>query len=334
MRNLTVLLALAIVVLAVLFVTGVFESATGPGPVLPSDQPQTSGDDDDEGPLLVGPPPADRPPLEVFPIEQDVRVLLLVSAPQRFNAFLAQQWSRHPRVDVVSWTGTPSRAAAGSGPPPGSVLPNALEETPRAGLLDDEEIDVVVVHDLDPAQISDEFWTEVVRRVEDGRMGLLALPGPMHGNAMLDHPILGPLLPVEEVRPIEGQPAPGVYATLVSFEVTGPGQRHPVTRLVPWPTWSREIWQFTRTLDAPWGARFCFPVETVKPGAVVLLATDPEHGDGWPAMIVGAPQSGRVLWFGALEIGPHAGYGRPSVVGDWGILLKNWLAWLAGIVSE
>ena len=332
MRTLALVLIALLAVVGVLFALGVFDKTPEPAPVVP---PPSQGEEQSPREMeLHGPTPPNRPAIEPFRYSDDIGVLLLAGAPQTFNAFLALQWGSDPRVDITSWVSPLPTLPGGSGPPSADALPGLLASPPNAGTLDDEDIDVLVLHDFDPIAVEDEFWLEVAKRVADGRLGLFAAPGQVHGLKMFEHPIVGPLLPVTKVKPIEGQPPPGVYGTLAPYAVTPEGERHPASRLVPWARWSRVLWQGTRMIETPWGTKFVYPVEQIAPGATVLLKTDPETGDGWPTLIVSAPDKGRVMWFGAHGLGGNPAYGRPSVVQDWDALLSAWLGWLTAQYTE
>lgn len=277
--------------------------------------------------------PEGMPALEAAPIREPLGILLLVGVPQRFNLFLAQQWDSHPRVSVKSWA-APLPEGTGEGVPSNDVLPGLLSAPPRGVTLDDEEIEVVVLHDLDPSALDRDFWLEVVQRVEEGRLGLLVVPGMQTGRPMLDHEVLSTLLPVAKATPIEGQPVPGTFRSLAGYEPTDEGVRHPASRLVSWPTWSRRIWKSRALLETPWGTKVCYPVEEVPAGASVLLEANPPDAEALPALIAGVPDKGRVLWFGGWDLGVRQAYGRPSVVTDWQTLVRNWAAWLAGQYEE
>jgi hypothetical protein len=222
----------------------------------------------------------------------------------------------------------------GAGTPPPSVLPHALESAPRASTLDDLEIDVVAVHDLDPALLERDFWLEVVDRVEEGRLGLLVIPSLQSGPRLLAHDVLAAALPVAKATPIEGQPVPGTIPGMAPYVPTDAGVRHPASRLVRWPGWSKRIWGSKALLENPWGTNVCYPVEELAPGATTLLDVQPEGGDARPALIAGDPAKGRVLWFGGWDLGDRHAYGRPQTVTDWQVLVRNWATWLAGQVEQ
>jgi hypothetical protein len=137
---------------------------------------------------------------------------------------------------------------------------------------------------------------------------------------------------VRTAKPLAGQPVPGTFTGHAPFLVTEEGRRHPATRLVPWPGWSRRIWDSMRSIPTPWGTPFAYPVDEIAPGAEVLLRAEPEHGEPWPVAVAGPAAGGRVLWFGAADLGDGKAYGRPLVVADWQVLVRNWIAWLGGRV--
>ncbi len=335
------LVVLAVIAAALVFGLRLFDDGAveidPAGPPAGNDAPTPGGEPDDgEGsPVLrpTGTEPEAMPPLEAAPIREPLGILLLVGVPQRFNLLLAQQWDAHPEVTVASWA-APLPAGDHESAPTGEVLPGLLSAPPRGVTLDDERIDVVVVHDLDPSAIDRDFWLEVAGRVEDGRLGLLAVPGLTNGRKMLDHDVLSTLLPVAQAAAIEGQPVPGTFRSLASFVPTDAGLRHPASRLVSWPTWSRRIWGSRALLETPWGTKFCYPVEEVPAGASVLLDAKPADGEALPALIAGAPDKGRVLWFGGWDLGGRHAPGRPRIVEDWQTLVRNWATWLAGRVED
>jgi len=339
------LVVLAAIAAALVFGLGLLDGGSGdeePGdtPAEPAAESPGGGDEEpgDGDPTLRTPGadeggPDTMPPLEAAPIRSPLGVLLLVGVPQRFNMFLAQQWGGHPEISVHSWA-APLPEGPREGVPSGEVLPGALSAPPRAATLDDENIDVVVLHDMDPAELDREFWLEVADRVAEGRLGLLVIPGLQSGPKMLGHDVLSTVLPVAKATPIEGQPVPGTFQGMASYVPTDAGVRHPASRLVSWPSWSRRIWNARALLETPWGTNVCYPVEEVAPGASVLLDAKPQGREPLPALIVGDPANGRVLWFGGWDLGGRHAYGRPAVASDWQTLVRNWAAWLGGQVDE
>ena len=285
-------------------------------------------------PPVSAAPPSTQPALEEFPVREELRVLLLAGVPQRFNLFLARHLQGHPKVTVVSWVAPFPEGADPAGLPDAGVLPGLLGTPPRGVTFDDEKIDVLVLHDIDPGVLDRDFWLEVSERVQKGQLGLLAIPGPLRGSAMLGHEVLARLFPVAKARALEGQPVPGTFRGQVPFTVTDAGKRHAATRLVSWPGWSGRIWISRGLLERPWGTKFCYPVEKLAPGAQELLRIQPAQGDPWPGMVAGDPGIGRVLWFGAWDLGSRHAYGDPRIVQDWQVLVRNWITWLAGRVEE
>lgn len=336
MRNaVLVVLVLVAVGIAVLFATGVLDLSPSNGDGGAIDRPPEAGNGQDEpsDPVLQAPPPDELPELQEYALQTPIRVLLLVGYPQRFNAYLDMVWTNQPRVEVHSWAG-PVPATAGSGPPPGTVLSGALSEVPVASTLDDLEIDLVAVHDLDPAHIGDGFWDALYEQVRQGRVGLLAIPGHMHGHDMLAHVGLRRLLPVKSARKIEGPEKPGIMIRHTPFAVTEEGARHPATRLVPWPEWSKLVWEGFKSQDIPWGTPFVFPVEEFKDGATSLVRVLAPQGPEWPAIAVGPENMGRVIWFGTRDLGDEAAYRDAHVLRQRRALVRNITAWLVGQAPE
>ena len=332
------LVVLAVIAAALIFGLGLLDGDQDE----PADEPpSTNGappedEPGEEDPLLrpAGPTePDEMPELELAPMREPIGILLLVGVPQRFNAFLAQQWGTAADITVKSWA-PPLPDGPREGVPSPDVLPGLLPSAPRGVTLDDENIDVVVVHDLDPSVLERDFWLEVVKRVQEGRLGLLVVPGTVTGRKMLEHDALASALPVAKAAAMEGQPVPGLFSGLASYVPTDAGTRHPASRLVSWPSWSRRIWGTYALLETPWGTNVCYPVEEIPTGAQVLLEAKPEQADSLPALIVGVPDGGRVLWFGGWDLGSRHAYGRPKIVEDWRVLLLNWTTWLAGQIED
>lgn len=339
------LVVLALIAAALVFGLGLLDKdgETDPaGPATEGDPTPSEEGTSEEGPgdeevdprlRPTSSEPPDMPALEAAAVREPIGVLMLAGVPQRFNLFLAQQLDAHPLMSVRSWVAPVVTDPQGA-VPPGDVLPGLLDTAPRGVTLDDEDIDVVVVHDLDPATLDRDFWLEVVKRVGEGRLGLLVIPGIASGRKMLDHDVLAAALPVAKAAAIEGQPLPGTFRTLAAYVPTDAGVRHPASRLVTWPTWSRRIWNSRALVETPWGTKVCYPVEEVGAGASVLLDAKPADAESLPALIAGVPDKGRVLWFGGWDLGGRHAYGRPNVVTDWQILVRNWATWLAGQVED
>jgi len=330
------LVVLAVIAAALVFGLGLLDedADTDPGEGVPAEgDPQPEGDEPGTDPSLSAAgsdtEPEQVPALEGLPVRKPLGVLLLVGVPQRFNQFLAQRLDGHPEITVHSWA-APLPDGPREGVPSAEVLPGAMSTPPRTVTLDDANIDVVVVHDLDPGLLERDFWMEVVKRVGDGRLGLLVVPSVLQGQKLLDHDVLATVLPVAKATAIEGQPVPGTLGGMAAYVPTDAGTRHPASRLVSWPSWSRRIWGQRAMLETPWGTNVCYPVEEIPPGAVVLLDAKPARREALPALIAADEKTGRVLWFGGWDLGGRHAYGRGNIVSDWGILLRNWAAWLAG----
>ena len=326
MRTLLIILVLALAVVGVLFALGFFdEEVEAPTPGGLPTGPSTPVEE--ESALLTGASPAEEPDIEELPLIDPLQVLMLAGVPERLNLFLARSMATHPKIDVHTWAPTLNLPEV----PPPSTLPGALQGPPTDSIFRDEDIDVLIVHDFDPALLDDAFWRAVDERVRSGRLGLYVQPGMKHGAAMLDHPILSALLPVAEVAPLEGTPVPGVFGRLVPFEVTEEGETHPATKLVPWPRWSKTLWAARTTGEFPWGTSFSYPVTALRDGALVLLKSQPpRQPDSIPSFIVGAADGGRVIFNGAWELGSRQAYGQPRIADEWTKLVRNWMIYLGG----
>ncbi len=336
-KTIAILVVLAIAAVIVLFATGVIDLADKPSDVDPV--PTSNGSNGQEpedgsgGGTLMGSAPENRPELQEYRIEEPVKVLFLVAWPQSFNAYLAQQWESQPNVSIVTWSAPPP-PTSGSGPPPGTVMPGAWDGPPDANTLRELEIDVVAIHDLDPALVDDEFWDALYAQAREGSVGVLAMAGQTNGEKMLSHPGLRRLLPVKKARAIEGPEKPGILPGLTPFRVTEEGTRHPATRLVPWPSWSRRIWDSFRLGDRPWGTSFAYPVEEIADGAATLVEVDTRRGPEWPTIIAGPERNGRVLWLGLRDFADPDAYTDGRHLADRRVLIRNMTAWLADQVPE
>ena len=91
MRTLLFLVLAAVVAVVVLFATGVFGPSDGSGDGRPSDERSEAPPEGD--PDLAGTVPDERPALEEFPLEDELRVLLLAGMPERVSMFLAYGFS-------------------------------------------------------------------------------------------------------------------------------------------------------------------------------------------------------------------------------------------------
>jgi hypothetical protein len=325
-RTVAILLVVAAGIAAVLFAVGVFD------PAEPTDVRVPEPESPDGPAELRGAPPTTMPPLETFRLADPVTVLLLVEYPQTVNRFLAQQWAADRKVRVLAWGSPPPAAPDRPGVPPMTAMePDAkLLADLSPALLESEAVDVVVVHDLDPARVPAAFWEAVGARVREGKTGLLVYPSVRTARAMVGHEVLGPLLPVRAfLEPSLGF-EPGAFERLAPFAVTEAGAKHPATRLVGWETWSRTWWEGRRTATQPWGTLYVAPVSEVQDGASVLLEVVAPRGAPIPAVVAAPPSDGRVLWIGHWDLGDKKGYGKPDTVRDWNHYLMAWLAWLAG----
>jgi hypothetical protein len=329
MRAVVVLLIVLVGLGATLYALGIFDP--GPGAPVEGDEYPGPGRGQ-EGAGAGGlrpPPPPEMPEREALPLPAEVQVLLLVEFPQRFNVFLAQQWGGNRRVKVFVWA--PPRDEGPSQIPLQRMTPHArLIEEPSPAFLDGEGIDVVALCDLVPGALPSSFWAAVAERVRDGRIGLLVQPGVRTVHRMLDHEVLGPLLPVLQAAEDDESGVKGAYPEPATFAVTAAGERHPASRIVAWEKWSREFWKSTASGERPWGSRYVAPVTRLAEGAQALLVAEAPRRDGVPALVAGPRSAGRVLWVGHWDLGETPGYGHPPTVHDWNVYVTNWIVWLSG----
>jgi hypothetical protein len=236
------------------------------------------------------------------------------------------------RTDTqIQVTGFALESVPGTPPFGGGAAP--LDgQLPTAAWFDAQGFDVVVLCEVDPSRLEAALWAAIAARVRAGSLGLWVQPGipqpPASGGQAPDtHPLLlepslAPLLPVARAIPVRGQPVPGVFTTVAPFHVTADGEKHPASRIVFWPEWSRRVWQLGAAGTPPWGTRFCYPVHGQRP----------ESGTPLPMYVQGAPVQGRVLWFGALQLEDDT-LRDMRQTRKWYALIHNALVWLGGRAS-
>jgi hypothetical protein len=269
-------------------------------------------------------------------LERPLKVLVLMgNNTQRWPRVLELAMRSDAQFVVSGWAavtraGTP---AFGNGEPPPAGL------APTASWFEAMGVEVLAVCDIDPGWLEPAFWDMVVARVKAGTLGLWLQPGlPTAATAgspapevhpLLSSPALRALVPVAKAAPVRGDPVPGVYPSGAVFQATGDGERHPASRIVYWPEWSRRVWQMGATASPPWGTRFCYPVEALVPGSVVLVEALPPRGNAVPMYVQGPAAAGRVLWFGAQQVADDTlRDGRQAQ--KWYGMLHNAMVWLAG----
>lgn len=271
--------------------------------------------------------PKDEPEPDVARPTGPVRVLVLGETRRSFSAWLEQLWSFVPDVRWRAWYATK---------PPEGVLTSvagvpALDGPPT--LADLDEAQVLVIAGFDPSRLPGSFWEHAADRVRTRAMGLLLLPDPTFGRAMSEIEALRALLPVAKVHAFAavapGGPVAGVYLDPRPLVLTKEGAAHAAARIVEYPNWNRHWWASLGEggAKAAWSTKFCSPVDTLSPGAVVLarLATG---ADPVPA-IVASGDDLRVLWAGGVFDLEDAAYrsGRSAVA--MRALVHRWLAWLS-----
>lgn len=285
--------------------------------------------------------------LEPLLPDREVRVLLLSPRQATWTSFSALAWKGVPGLKM--WTyyfdDTEERRKIDSvrTAPPGRL--------PDGAWLEEHKIDVLYLHDIDPAVIDNDFWRAVDTRVRAGEMGLLLqvpTPSGRRGesptvHAMLTNPILRELAPVEDAYELRGQSVdgvpipvvPGIAGSPQPIEVTDAGTRHPATRLTPVPRTSRTLWSTRAEPEDGLRTQFVYPVKRVREGAKALLEMRPDRGldEDHALVIVGKADKGRVLWLGSHGLGYKAHWNSEKA-GWMSDAILSWPAWLAGFGED
>jgi hypothetical protein len=309
-----------------LWLLGVFEPHGGTSGTEAPAEPATPAPGAPD--LSSGEPKAQPPPF-VPEVPQPVSVMVLGENPRSFTMWLPELWRLDPAIQWQMWFAeSPASEVAthASDVPP-------LEHQPVAADLDG--VKVLVLAGVDPARFPGAFWADVARRVREKSLGLLVLAEHRFAKSYADLPALKEILPISGARavaPIAPGSAviAGVFEKPRTFVVTDAGRRHPASRIVPYPDWSRKHWEAETTGKEAWLTKFCAPVEGPAADAQVLVEVD--TGDARvPAFLATSGQAGRVLWIGGffdLERPAYSGsasYDRARALG------VSWVLWLAGL---
>jgi hypothetical protein len=293
-------------------------------------------DDGDAG-LMTAPRGGPPPEPKVMQLKTPAALLMVAGARDVWTATLELTFDGIKDLEYATWylrdVQNPDRTEGVAGAERGL---SPLTARPTAEWLETERIRVLVLDQVDPHALSSSFWEAVAERVRSGRLGLYVRPGfPVNevGMAQSVHPVLThdtlkELLPVLESTPIEGPKLAGSFKTKQDLVVTAEGTRHPATRLVEDDEKaSLDLWRLAGQGKGSWGTTFCYPVQSVRPGARVLANV--EAATSIPALIVsGGPA--RVLWQGNIDFGGRQTHFTPEKDKVRKILLTHFWVWLAG----
>lgn len=345
MRTVVIFAGLVVVLGAALWLAGVFESDPAADDVGTSDT--TTDDTGTAGlggdPGVKASAPQERPPLVAAAFPDTTRVLLVGAVPNTADEFMLQILEAHKNVAFHNWYLNPVGPRT---PPKGKDLPK-LDSMPDGPLLDQNDYTIVVISNVNPVDLPEDFWETLKKRVVAGQTHVLwrawpPYPGGSPDSPPLEHPwfkhnVIASMLPVTKSLPFQGVTdesgqthVPGMFGESGRrFVPTEAGLTHRATRLVDWPDWSQVWWDELSAGERRLAAKFCVPVSELAKDAVSLLGVDLKDADDIPAVVVGNVGDGRVLWLGTRELAwnthHHAEYKARH-----GAVLNGMLAWLAG----
>ncbi len=350
MRTVLLLLALVGGLVALMVATGLWDSLISSSDTPSSTEPTAHGTTDPENgenTTLRGTDTI-RGPLEeptLRQLEQEHRALLISRGPFPWIKVVETQLGAHKNLAYQTWYTDTTNALdldAGPGSGPGRDLPD-LTDTPDASFLENNNIDLLLLDEIDPHAIPDQFWEAVRTRVNNGTMGLWVHPGIPYATTkgdkapavhpMLEHDLLKGLLPVTDALEIKGTPVPGVVADSSKeprpFILTEKGKKHVAVQFYDDPRKTERLWQQVTAGKYGWRVRFCYPVTKLAEGATTLVEVDTGKLDNLPAIVVSDASNGRVFWLGTDSMGWDALYQSTST-GRMHKLMSNWLGWLVG----
>jgi hypothetical protein len=252
------------------------------------------------------------------PAVKPVRVLLVTSGANREFQFAQLVLARAEQAKQVELAVYPTAPLPGEVPAAKMKhFPNLLRPAdrvkPEEKAYNLNSYDVVIAVDVNWTQVEPESLVLLQKWVERGG-GLVVSAGAIHtptlARARADDEVLQPLrelVPVIFHKP-DNQPAAPVnrIPVHVKFKETKPAvpflklDPNGKTDLAGWDDffdWSKEKDDQPRR-----GFYYCFPVESVKKGAVTLATFQAQDGkeQSWLAMLTVG--KGRVIWIGSPEV--------------------------------
>jgi len=227
-------------------------------------------------------------------VDDTARVMLVDGEARWEFRFLESAYHRDDRVELEAilfqqpYLGLLPRTFFASSLPEGTQQQQTLDR-----------LDLMIWGDADPRSVDPSSWEKLERFVADDGGTFVVSAGRRHYTALLQHPILGRLLPVEHVRPIDSaveDPKLSPRARGFHLRLTPQGKQHPLMKLQTETDENAAAWE--QLPGHMWGL-----AGVPKSGAVVLArpigaAPNLPSSSRSGSIIVQNYGLGRVVWIG------------------------------------
>lgn len=227
-------------------------------------------------------------------VDDTARVMIVDGEARWEFRFLESAYHRDERVDLNAilfqqpYLGLLPRTFFAANLPAGNQQRETLED-----------LDLLVWGDADPRNVDQSTWEQLERFVADGGGTLVVSAGRRYYSTALQHPVLGRMLPVDHVRPIDRDdedPKLSPRERGFHLQLTPQGKQHPLMKLQTETEDNAAAWE--QLPGHLWGLE-----GTPKSGAVTLAVPLGVNAGGTSRRPVGSVivqnyGLGRVVWLG------------------------------------